>query len=214
MILLAAAVDAAEDGRRLSAPERTEFLQRLAEASPAGEAREMRFREARRLRALRDPVVSEGKLYFLPPDKFRREIERPAVSTAVSDGSKLWLYYPDFNEVERYDLSRRGPVADLMNAMTAALNFDGIERRFRVEVYEEEGGYRIELVPRAGALRGNTRLLAVRLDSALRLVSSDFISRSGERTFTEYFDQRAAAPSRKLFEFEPPPGARISEPLG
>ena len=76
-------------------------LQALHNSQPSLQAN---FREERHLAMLKDPVVNEGKVWFTLPDKIRREIGGRTPSTTVIDGKKMSIYYPNYQQLEVYDL--------------------------------------------------------------------------------------------------------------
>ena len=54
------------------------------------------FQEQRVIRLMKKPIVNSGKVWFQPPNKFRREAKGNSPSLTVSDGQQLWIYYPNF----------------------------------------------------------------------------------------------------------------------
>src|SRR6266536_5524845 len=54
------------------------------------------FQEQRMIRLMKKPILSSGKVWFQPPNKFRREVKGNSPSLTVSDGRQLWIYYPNF----------------------------------------------------------------------------------------------------------------------
>src|SRR5437868_5519569 len=76
------------------------------------------FREEKTIHLMSRPIVSTGKVWFEPPAKFRREVRGNSPSLTVSDGRQLWIYYPNFNSAEHYQLGRRSPV----DAAIASIN--------------------------------------------------------------------------------------------
>jgi chaperone LolA len=55
------------------------------------------FQEQRVIRLMKNPILSSGKVWFQPPNKFRREVKGNSPSLTVSDGRQLWIYYPALN---------------------------------------------------------------------------------------------------------------------
>src|SRR5438128_9999118 len=68
------------------------------------------FQEQRVIRLMKKPIVNSGKVWFQPPNKFRREVKVNSPSLTVSNGQQLWLYYPNFKSAERYPVVKRTPV--------------------------------------------------------------------------------------------------------
>src|SRR6267143_203019 len=90
------------------------------------------FQEQRMIRLMKTPIVSSGKVWFQPPNKFRREVKGNSPSLTVSDGRQLWIYYPNFKSAERYALGKRSPVDAGIAAITAALNLENVEASYHI----------------------------------------------------------------------------------
>src|SRR5882757_8546901 len=60
------------------------------------------FVEEKTTHLLTKPLTSVGTIAFQTPDKFRREVTGNSPSLTVSNGQKLWIYYPGFKEAELY----------------------------------------------------------------------------------------------------------------
>ena len=76
------------------------------------------FQEERVIRLMKKPILSSGRIWFQPPNKFRREVKGNSPSVTVSDGHQLWIYYPNFKSAERYPLGKGSP----LDATVAAIN--------------------------------------------------------------------------------------------
>lgn len=62
------------------------------------------FTQTRQLKALVQPLKSQGHLWFAPPNLFRWELGAPAQTIAVRQTNELLLIYPKLKRVERYPL--------------------------------------------------------------------------------------------------------------
>src|SRR5437868_13323807 len=82
------------------------------------------FQEERVMRLMKNPIVSSGKIWFQPPNKFRREVKGNSPSITVSDGRQLWIYYPNFKSAERYPLGKSSPLDSTVAAINSALNLE------------------------------------------------------------------------------------------
>src|SRR5215472_12980848 len=96
-----------------------QLIQRLQTLHSSQPSMQANFREERHLAMLKDPVVNEGKVWFTLPDKIRREIGGKTPSTTVIDGKKMWIYYPNYQQVEVYDLEKRPILKNSLRALTA-----------------------------------------------------------------------------------------------
>ena len=84
------------------------------------------FQEQRMIRRLtKKPILSSGKVWFQPPNKFRREVKGNSPSLTVSDGRQLWIYYPNFKSAERYPLGKGSPLYSTVAAINSSFNLEG-----------------------------------------------------------------------------------------
>jgi chaperone LolA len=172
------------------------------------------FTEEKNTRLLAKPIVSSGTIAFQAPNKFRRELSGNNPSTTVCDGHELWIYYPNFKEAEKYTLGQKQFFDESLAALTAGLNFQNVERFFRVDVVREGNGYRVTLTPRTGGLKRILTALTVWLDDEGMIQKTDAALPKGDRVVTTYRNVRAAKQSDARFEFTPPAGVKVSTPLG
>ena len=172
------------------------------------------FTEQKTTHLLTKPLTSEGTLSFQVPNKFRREVKGSSPSLTVSDGAKLWIYYPAFKEAELYTLGQRQFFDDSIAALTAGLNFQNVEKFYTCTAAREADGYRLALTPRMGGLRRMVKELAVFVDAEFKIQRTETTLPKGDRLVTTYKIQRPAALPAGTFDFTPPADARISQPLG
>src|SRR3954464_15721837 len=111
------------------------------------------FQEQRMIRLMKKPILSSGKVWFQPPNKFRREVKGSSPSLTVSDGRQLWIYYPNFKSAERYPLGKGSPLDATVAAINSALNLENIETSFNVTASKTENGNELQLLPRTAAMK-------------------------------------------------------------
>jgi outer membrane lipoprotein-sorting protein len=112
-----------------------------------------RFRETKQLALLREPLESEGRLYFAPPDRLAREIVRPAPSSIVIVGGSLWMR--DAGGVERVDLAGSEAARQFVDNFLVLFNGDLERLRERYDVQFRARGVQWTLVlqPRVRPLK-------------------------------------------------------------
>src|SRR5271165_7353011 len=172
------------------------------------------FREERHLTMLKDPVVNEGKVWFTLPDKIRREIGGKTPSTTVIDGKRMSIYYPNYQQLEIYDLEKRPVIKDSLRALTAGLNFREVTNYYDLAGSKNGNQYQITLTPKTAAVRKLVKTVELTLDENLapqRVVVQD---NKGQVFTVTYTDVRREALPASTFEFSPPPGTKVSNPLG
>ncbi len=179
-------------------------------ASRSGHAIQADFIEKKTLPMWKEPVVESGKIAFEPPDKFLRETK----NLTLSDGKTLWMYYPEFQQVEKYPLSGNGGPAQLFSALGQVLQFHRVAEIFKVSAVRLEGGYRLILIPRSGPLRRMLQSMTIELDSSLKLRSSLMIGKEGDRIETTYSGEKILPAGAINFSFTPPASATVVAPLG
>jgi outer membrane lipoprotein-sorting protein len=172
------------------------------------------FQEQRVIRLMKKPVVSSGRVWFRPPNKFRREVKGSSPSLTVSDGRQLWIYYPNFKSAERYPLGKRSPLDSTVAAINSALNLENIENTFQITAAKAENGYELDLIPRTVAMKRVFQKLDLHINDNLQAERAEMLLPNGDRIVTTYSNQTRAPVPPSTFEFSPPPGTEITTPLG
>jgi outer membrane lipoprotein carrier protein len=172
------------------------------------------FQEQRVIRLMKKPIVNSGKVWFQPPNKFRREVKGSSPSLTVSDGQQLWIYYPNFKSAERYSLGKRSPLDSVIASINSALNLENIENTFHITATRAGNGYELELTPRTASMKRAFQKLNLRINDKLQAERTDMLQPNGDRIVTVYANQTRAPIPPSTFEFTPPPGTDISTPLG
>ena len=172
------------------------------------------FQEERVIRLMKKPILSSGRIWFQPPNKFRREVKGNSPSVTVSNGQQLWIYYSDFKSAERYPLGKGSPLDTTVAAINSALNLENIENTFQINAVKADKGYELTLLPRAPSMKRAFQKLDLRIDDNLRVERTDMLLPNGDRIVTTYSNQTRAPVPASTFEFKPPPGTEISSPLG
>ena len=172
------------------------------------------FQEQRVIRLMKKPILSSGKVWFQPPNKFRREVKGNSPSVTVSDGRQLWIYYPNFKSAERYPLGKGSPLDSTVAAINSSLNLEDVENTFQITATKIDGGYEMTLLPRAAAMKRVFQKLDLRINDQLRVERTAMQLPNGDRIVTTYSNQTRRPVPASTFEFTPPPGTEVSTPLG
>ena len=172
------------------------------------------FREDKTLHLMARPIVSSGHVWFEAPNKFRREVKGNSPSVTVSDGTQLWIYYPNFKSAEHYSLGKRSPVDAAIAAINTALNLDNVENTFQITGTKTADGYELQLLPRVPSMKRLFQQFALRLNAELLAERTEMLQPNGDRILTVYSNQSRAAIPAATFEFTPPAGTNVTTPLG
>jgi outer membrane lipoprotein-sorting protein len=198
----------------LTQDEITNLVQRLETVYQNRTSLQANFREERHVAILKEPVINEGKIWFTPPDKIRREITGNSPSTTVIDGKKMTIYYPNLKTAEQYDLVKRPIIRQSLEALTAGLNFQRVEDYYNIEGTKEGGSYIITLTPKTAAIRRLVKSLTLTMQTDLTPQKVDFQSPRGERVFISYSDVKRDPVPDSVYEFNPPAGTNVTNPFG
>jgi outer membrane lipoprotein-sorting protein len=209
LLLLLSAV-ASLRSQELPAKEVEALLARLAE-SRGSSGMQANFREERRLALMEKPIVETGTVSFLPPDMFRREVN--GGSLTVCNGDTLWIFYPQFREVEKYALSAIRPLRESIAAMTSGFGLQDLGKNYKVQAWLTADGYRVELHPKTSSLRKAITEIQVDISDQLYARRVEISGAEGDRTTITFSGERKVELSPKDFHFQPPPGVRVSEPM-
>src|SRR5437879_1548768 len=197
-----------------SAPLSEADLKNLLAGIRANRSTQADFQEERVIRLMKKPIVSSGKIWFQPPNKFRREVKGNSPSITVSDGRQLWIYYPNFKSAERYPLGKGSPLDSTVAAINSALNLENIENTFQITATKTDKGHELALLPRTASMKRVFQKLDLHINENLRVDRTDMLLPNGDRIVTMYSNQTRAPVAASIFEFKPPAGTEVSTPLG
>src|SRR5260370_15597408 len=79
----------------LSQDEINDLVQRLQTVYQNRTSLQANFREERHVAILKEPVINQGKIWFTPPDKIRREIGGNSPRTTPIAGHKQDISFPN-----------------------------------------------------------------------------------------------------------------------
>lgn len=147
---------------------------------------------------------ASGTMQFSRPGKFRWEYNKPYEQTIVGDGSRLWIYDRDLNQVTVRKLDRA------LGASPAALLAGGtdIEKSYTLRSAGNDGGLDwLEAIPRTR----DTAFERIRLGfSKTGLEAMELRDQFGQLTVIRFAElERNVKLPAQAFTFTPPKGADI-----
>ena len=175
---------------------------------------EANFREERHMSILKEALINQGKLWFTPPDKFRREIEGNQPSTTVIDGKEMTIYYPNLKTAERYNLDKRPELKNSLQAIQAGLNFQRLADYYNIEGTKEGKNYRVTLTPKSASIRKMVKVVTITVQQDLTPQAVDLETARGEKVNITYSNVKRDAVSDSTYQFNPPAGTNITTPFG
>jgi outer membrane lipoprotein-sorting protein len=190
------------------------------EAQAAVHAWEADFKQIRQLKALTEPLVATGKLWFVAPDRFRWEVMKPAPTLAVREKDELLVVFPKLKRAEKYSLAqiRQGPWKDLMGLLDTGFprNRADFERQFHVrDVVPIPGGQRLVMEPRSALVQEYMPEVDIEISTPdLGLLATSMIFVDGSVLRNEFSNPRKNPPiDDALFQPALGPDYKITEPL-
>ena len=147
---------------------------------------------------------ASGTMEFSRPGKFRWVYHKPYEQVIVSDGSRLWIYDKDLNQVTVRSLDRA------LGSSPAALlaGKDVLEENYTLNnIGTQEGLEWVEAVPK----RQDTAFERVRIGfGKTGLEAMELRDQFGQITVIKFADvERNPKLPAGTFEFKPPPGADV-----
>ncbi len=128
------------------------------------------FVQTRKLKALTDPLVARGRLWFEMPNRFRWELGQPAQTIIVKDASQLLMVSPRLKRAERYptDGSVQGPWNDALSLLESGFPKDVASFRKQYQllsVTQTNGVYELQLQPTSASARRMITRMGLVLDA-------------------------------------------------
>jgi outer membrane lipoprotein carrier protein len=198
----------------LSQPDIKSLLERIREKRVAAPQMQADFQEEKIIHLMNKPIVSTGKVWFQPPNKFRRDVKGNSPSITVSDGQQLWIYYPNFKSAEHYSLGKRSPVDSAIAAINTALNLENVENTFQISGEKLGDASTLHLLPQSSSMKRIFQKLDLRISSDLFVERTEMLQPNGDRLVTTYSNHSRVPIPESTFEFKPPAGVEITTPLG
>jgi outer membrane lipoprotein-sorting protein len=132
----------------------------------------------------------------------------------VIDGKKMSIYYPNYQQLEIYDLEKRPVIKDSLRALTAGLNFREVTNYYSLEGSKNGSEYQITLTPKTASVKKLVKSVDLTIDDKLTPLRVVIHDNKGQVFTVTYTDVRRDTLPPSTFEFSPPPGTKVSTPLG
>lgn len=150
--------------------------------------------------------ASSGKLSLSSPRLFRWEYTRPYPQLIVADGSTVWVYDPDLQQVTR----RAQGAAEQNSPLAALVESARLDREYNVREAGSSNGLEwLELRPKGNAEQAgfsNARL-GFSGNSLSRMVIVDALGQRTEISFSNW--RRNPSLPASTFRFTPPAGVDV-----
>lgn len=197
----------------------------LAGAATAGELDtalaklQARYEQTRTMRArftqtvesptLAGALEASGTVLFAKPNKMRWTYAAPDPQVIVGDGTDLWIYQPDLQQVIRTPLAR---AFESRTPLTFLAGLGSVQRDFDARLLgQTDSTWELQLDPKGDAELGVLVIVLRKADASL--AEARITDPIGTTTRLRFFDEaRNVEIDPAEFRFEPPDGVDVVRP--
>lgn len=176
--------------------------------------------QTRSLKVLSQPLVSDGKVWVMVPDRFRWELGQPAQTVALRQPDQLLILYPRLKRVEKYPLRgvQPGPWKDALALLEASFprSRADLESHFRVlSVTETNSMMQVTLQPKSASARKFMAEIQVNVSTnGFSPLATELRFSDGSSMRNDFTNVVINAPvGQDLFDVKLDPSFSVVEPL-
>jgi outer membrane lipoprotein-sorting protein len=175
------------------------------------------FTQTRTLKALAQPLVSTGRVWFAAPRNFRWELGLDQ-TVAIRSNETMLVMYPRLQRAEIYQFGKTGrnEWKDALALLESGFprSRAELEQQFSILATAPMNDLvRLELEPKAAGARKMMPRINILLSSNLTLAGTELVFMDGSRMRNDFHNMRTNADVSGKFEFTIPPGFKVVEPL-
>ncbi len=170
-----------------------------------------RFRQTKRLQALKEPAVSTGTLRFLAPDRVRWDYDAPEPMIVLFADGVLTTYEVSRAHADRIHVPARQ--RRFLRVLTGTEPLDQLMNHFRVTLRDPGGNgpFTLLLEPTHRMTRRKVRKVELEIDRKILLpISVEYVGANGDSTRYEFSDIEIDPKlSAKVFSLEMGKGVQM-----
>jgi outer membrane lipoprotein-sorting protein len=175
------------------------------------------FTQTRTLKALAQPLVSTGQLWFAAPRDFRWELGKDH-TIAIRKNDTMLVLYPRLKRAEKYDFesSARNDWKEALALLQSGFprSRAELDRQFNIlNASETNSIILLELQPKSPGARKLMPKINVRLDAGLTLAGTELVFADGSRMRNDFRNVMTNADVAGKFSLEIPPDFTVVEPM-
>ena len=169
------------------------------------------FSQVANNKSLGQDIKAEGTVYLKKGGKMRWDYKSPAPQQIVSDGTSLWVYTPELNQVNKGNAPKAlaGPAGSFLAGLGRVRDEFTVRFLNPASKVDAAGRFVLDLTPKAPTPLLTRLVLAI--DPKDYIVRQAVLYDQLQNTVTMNFTKVAAnaALPDSLFTFTPPPGAAV-----
>jgi outer membrane lipoprotein-sorting protein len=175
------------------------------------------FVQTRTLKALSQPLVSTGRVWFAAPQNFRWELGQNQ-TIAIRSNETMLVMYPRLKRAEKYDFQSAGRSEwkDALSLLQSGFprSRAEIDKQFKIlSLSETNNLYALSLQPRSPGARKMMPRINVFISTDSTLAGTELIFVDGSSMRNDFREVRANAPVEGKFDLAVPPDFKVIEPL-
>jgi outer membrane lipoprotein-sorting protein len=175
------------------------------------------FVQTRNLKALAQPLVSTGQVWFAAPQNFRWELGKNQ-TIAIRSNETMLVLYPRLKRAERYDFASAGPSEwkDALSLLQSGFprSRAEIDHQFNIlSLTATNGLYQLALQPRSLGARKMMPQINVFLTPGATLSGTELVFIDGSTMRNDFRDVKTNVPLEGKFDLSIPPDFKVVEPL-
>jgi outer membrane lipoprotein-sorting protein len=176
--------------------------------------------QIRKLKALKEPLKTPGKVWFSNPNRFRWELGTPAQTIAVRESTSLLVIYPRLKRAEKYPLGddSTGQWRDALTLLESGFpqSRAEMEKQFQINGVEANGTVAVlAMEPRSASTKKLLKEVRIGFSTEdMMLRSTELRFADGSSLKNEFENGRSNVElDPALFEVTVPDNFKVSEPL-
>lgn len=176
--------------------------------------------QIRKLKALKEPLKTPGRVWFSNPNRFRWELGTPAQTIAVREATALMVVYPRLKRVEQYPLNddSTGQWRDALTLLESGFpqSREEMEKQFNINSVEVSGPVAVvSMSPRSANTRKLLKQVRIGFDTDDMMLRSTELKFADDSSLKNEFTNGVlnVALDPKLFEVTIPDNFKVTQPL-
>lgn len=197
------------------------ILKKIDEKQKSVETMKGQFVQRKSLSLLQNEVVSKGTMYFKRPQRMVWEYKEPEKNTMIVNGDIVWFYLPDLKEATRFDLSQKAEIKSIFEKMAIGMGQSAEEMKKSYDVLflkkvkkSDKNIIVLQLIPKDAAISNFFKKIHLWFEEDGALYKTELFERNNDMTIIEFKNMKFnTAISDSVFDFKPPKGVKVANPL-
>jgi outer membrane lipoprotein-sorting protein len=171
------------------------FKQRVDKMSKETNSIESDFIQVKNLAVLSEKITSKGLFCFMKQNNLRWEYNDPYKYIIVINKDKI-LIKDENNKVKKYDMNANKIFKEINDIMISCVNGDILKsNKFRVYYFENEKGYKLELVPLIKSMKESLKKINMYFDkNVTSVVKLEMVENGDDTTTIDFMNKKINAP--------------------